>query len=347
MNILVTGGLGFMGSNLVRHLFEHYPDYHIWNLDLITYAGNPENLRDIEEQEARLPEAQKRYHFVRGDICDERLLSYLFSERHFDAVIHLAAESHVDRSITDTRHFIRTNIQGTHALLDAIKKYPVKRFIHISTDEVYGDRTDHGAAREDTAFQPSNPYSASKAAGDLLVQSYIRTHGIPAIIVRPSNNFGPRQYPEKFIPLAISNLLQNEKIPIHGTGNYTRSWLFVDDFCRGVTILLRQGTLGEAYNIGGVPKTNTEIARFIASHLKKNPDDVFEYVKDRPGQDKSYLLNWEKIRTTHNWEQQYRFEDALARTVEWYVAHRKWWEQVRETPGFQAYYKEQREGKWF
>src|SRR3989338_1377172 len=213
MKILVTGGLGFMGSNLIRHLYTSYPEHSIWNLDVITYAGNPDNLKDVEDLERDLPEHKKRYHFVRGDICDERLLDYLLGEHSFDAIIHLAAETHVDRSIHDTRHFIRTNVGGTHALLDAIRSRPVNRFVHISTDEVYGDRTNEGHAHENSAFMPSNPYSASKAAGDLLVQSYIRTYNIPAIIVRAANNYGPRQHPEKLIPIAISNLLEGKKMP--------------------------------------------------------------------------------------------------------------------------------------
>lgn len=347
MNILVTGGLGFMGSNLIRHLYRHYPDYRIWNLDLITYAGNPDNLRDIEEKESEIPFSKKRYHFIRGDICDERLLSYLFKEHRFDAVIHLAAESHVDRSFADTRHFIHTNIRGTHALLDTLRAYPVKRFVHISTDEIYGDRGTRDAADETSQFQPTNPYSASKAAGDLLVQSYIHTYQIPAIIFRPSNNFGPRQYPEKLIPLAITNLLLGNKIPLHGTGDYTRSWLFVEDFCRAVCLFLHEGNVGEAYNVGGAPKTNNEVVRLIATMLEKNPEESIEYVKDRASQDKKYLLNVEKVRRLHNWRNEHIFEDALAYTVQWYVKNRAWWEKVRATPGFQSYYQEQREALWF
>lgn len=347
MNILITGGLGFMGSNLIHYLYRHYPDYRIWNLDLITYAGNPENLRDIEEKESELPFSKKRYHFIRGDVCDERLLSYLFKEHGFDAVVHLAAESHVDRSIADTRHFIRTNIRGTHALLDTLRAFPVKRFVHISTDEVYGDRSTRGAADETTQFQPSNPYSASKAAGDLLVQSYIHTYNIPAIIFRPSNNFGPRQYPEKLIPLTITNLILGIKVPLHGSGEYTRSWLFVGDFCRAVCLFLHDGTIGETYNVGGTPKTNNEIARFIATMLKKDPKESIEHVKDRASQDKSYLLNWNKVQELHGFHHTYMFEDALARTVDWYVTNRAWWEKVRASPGFQSYYKEQREALWF
>ncbi len=347
MKILITGGLGFMGSNLIRHLLTKYANYTIWNLDVITYAGNPDNLKDIEERERDLPVHKKRYHFVRGDICDERLLEYLLGEQAFNAVIHLAAETHVDRSIHDTRHFIRTNVGGTHALLDAIRKYPVARFVHISTDEVYGDRADSGHAHEGTTFAPSNPYSASKAAGDLLVQSYVRTYGVPATIVRPSNNFGPYQYPEKLIPLSVSNVLEGKKIPLHGTGEYTRSWLFVGDFCRAVDTLLHGDHNGESYNVSGYQKTNLEIARLIAQRLKKNPDDVIEFVPDRPGQDKSYLLVCDKLKNHHNWVHAHKFEDAMAHTIDWYVSNKPWWQKVRNTPGFQDYYKEQIEGRWF
>ncbi len=328
-----------MGSNLVRHLFSNYPSYNLWNLDAITYAGNPDNLKDLEGSE--------RYHFVRGDICDERLLDHLLSENNFDAIIHLAAETHVDRSIHDTRHFIRTNIQGTHALLDAVRRHPVKKFIHISTDEVYGDRVEGGHADEKTAFSPSNPYSASKAAGDLLVHSYIRTYQIPAIIVRPSNNFGPYQYPEKLIPLSVSNVLEGKKIPLHGTGEYTRSWLFVGDFCRAVDTLLHGGHIGEQYNIAGHPRTNLEIAKIIAHRLNKDPEHVIEFVTDRPGQDKSYLVSGEKLKTRHDWTHEHAFENAIAHTIDWYVSNKPWWQKVRATPGFKDYYKEQIEGRWF
>jgi dTDP-glucose 4,6-dehydratase len=347
MNILLTGGLGFMGSNLIRYLYDHYPDYRIWNFDLITYAGNPDNLRDIEEKESELPFSKRRYYFIRGDVCDERLLSYLFKEYHFDAVIHLAAESHVDRSITDTRHFIHTNIRGTHALLDTLRAYPVKRFVHISTDEVYGDRSTHGAADESTQFHPTNPYSASKAAADLIVQSYIHTYQIPAIIFRPSNNFGPRQYPEKLIPLTITNLLLGQKVPLHGTGDYTRSWLFVEDFCRAVCLFLHEGHIGESYNIGGAPKTNNEIVHAIATILGKHPEESIEHVKDRASQDKMYLLNWEKAQRLHQFRHEHMFENALAHTVQWYVKNCVWWEKVRATPEFQSYYQEQRKALWF
>jgi len=336
-----------MGSNLVRYLYKNYPDYSIWNLDLITYAGNPENLADIETKERNKTSVNQRYHFIRGDICDELLLEYLFEKNSFDAVIHLAAETHVDRSITDARNFVRTNVKGVQALFDVMRLHPVPRIIHISTDEVYGDRLGLDPADELAAFRPSNPYSASKAAGDLLVQSYIRTYHMPAIIVRAANNYGPRQHPEKLIPIAISNLLEGKKMPIHGKGDSIRSWLFVSDFASAIDTLLHKGVLGEWYNVGGIEKTIGEVAERIATLLGRDPKKSIEYVSARPGADMRYALSWEKIRTNHQWQPKYTFEKALADTVDWYVANKEWWKRVRATQSFQASYERQATGKWF
>ncbi|PWB56957.1 MAG: dTDP-glucose 4,6-dehydratase [Candidatus Methanoperedenaceae archaeon] len=317
MNILITGGLGFIGSNFIRYILGKYPDYHIINLDLQTYAGNPDNLKDIEKS--------SNYKFVRGDICNKAVVDKLI--QNIDMVVHFAAESHVDRSIDDASAFVRTNVLGTFVLLDCALKHNIKRFIHISTDEVYGSII-KGSFKETDILTPSSPYSSSKAGSDLLAQSYFITHGLPVIITRCTNNFGPYQYPEKLIPLFITNLIENKRVPVYGTGKNVRDWIYVEDHCKAVDFVLHKGNVGEIYNIGGgAEKTNLEITKSILETLGKDHTMV-EYVKDRPGHDLRYSLDCTRLRKL-GWAPQHGFEDALHDTIRWYVENRWWWEKLK------------------
>jgi len=317
LNILVTGGLGFIGSNFIKHILEKYEDYSIVNLDKQTYAGNPDNLKDIEKT--------PNYSFVRGDICDPAVVDKVM--RNADSVVHFAAESHVDRSIEDASAFVITNVVGTFTLLESARKFDIKRFIHISTDEVYGSR-ERGSFREKDRLTPSSPYSSSKAGSDLLAQSYFITHKLPVIITRCTNNFGPYQYPEKLIPLFITNLLENKKVPIYGTGKNVRDWIYVLDHCKAVDFVLHNGTPGEIYNIAGAAeRSNIEITKKIMEFLGAD-GSMIDYVKDRPGHDFRYSLNCTKLHKL-GWEPEYGFNDALETTVRWYVANRWWWERLK------------------
>jgi dTDP-glucose 4,6-dehydratase len=317
MNILVTGGCGFIGSNFIRHMLNRYPDYNIINLDALTYAGNPDNLRDIEKN--------NKYSFIKGEICDSAVVDKVMKE--VDTVVHFAAESHVDRSIDDASTFVRTNVLGTFVLLDSALKYNIKRFVHISTDEVYGSRV-KGSFKEIDILTPSSPYSSSKAGSDLLAQSYYITHKLPVIITRCTNNYGPYQYPEKLIPLFITNLLQNHKVPLYGTGKNVRDWIFVLDHCNAVDFVLHRGDSGEIYNIGGgAEKTNIEITKIILEILGKD-ESMIEYVKDRPGHDLRYSLDCSKIRNL-GWKPEYSFNEALNDTVRWYVKNKWWWMKLK------------------
>jgi len=317
LKLLVTGGLGFIGSNFIRHMLGKYPDYHIINLDLQTYAGNPDNLKDIEKS--------SNYTFIRGDICNKAEVDKVI--QNVDTVVHFAAESHVDRSIEDASAFVRTNVLGTFVLLDCALKHNIKRFIHISTDEVYGSIS-KGSFKETDILTPSSPYSSSKAGSDLLAQSYFITHGLPVIITRCTNNFGPYQYPEKLIPLFITNLIENKKVPVYGTGKNVRDWIYVEDHCKAVDFVLHKGNVGEIYNIGGgAEKTNLEITKSILEILGKDHTMV-EYVKDRLGHDLRYSLDCTRLRKL-GWAPQHGFEDALLDTVRWYVENRWWWEKLK------------------
>ena len=294
-----------------------YPDYHIINLDLQTYAGNPDNLKDIEKS--------SNYTFIKGDICDKAMVDKVI--QNVDTIVHFAAESHVDRSIDDASAFVRTNVLGTFVLLDCALKHNIKRFIHISTDEVYGSIS-KGSFKETDILTPSSPYSSSKAGSDLLAHSYYITHGLPVIITRCTNNFGPYQYPEKLIPLFITNLIENKKVPVYGTGKNVRDWIYVEDHCKAVDFVLHKGNVGEIYNIGGgAEKTNLEITKSILEILGKDHTMV-EYVKDRPGHDLRYSLDCTRLRKL-GWAPQYGFEDALHDTVRWYVENRWWWEKLK------------------
>jgi dTDP-glucose 4,6-dehydratase len=319
MRILVTGGLGFIGSNFIRQMLEEHPGDSIVNLDKITYAGNPENLKDIA--------GDPRYVFVRGDICDPELVGSVFREHPIDAVVHFSAESHVDRSIEDASVFVRTNVLGTHVLLEAALSHGVKRFIHISTDEVYGSIRS-GSFRETDNLNPSSPYSASKAASDLLARSYHITHGLGVIVTRCTNNFGPYQYPEKLIPLFATNLIEGKKVPVYGTGKNVRDWIHVADHCRAVDFVLRHGEPGEVYNIGGDnEKSNLEITEGILRAVGKD-ESMIEYVRDRPGHDWRYSLDSSKLRAM-GWKPEFDFETALRATVQWYTENEWWWRPLK------------------
>ncbi|MBI3305371.1 dTDP-glucose 4,6-dehydratase [Candidatus Parcubacteria bacterium] len=343
--VLITGGSGFIGSNFVRYAYHAHPDWRIVNLDLLTYAGNPENLRDIEAFEDDKPAAQRRYTFVRGDVCGVALLYELFGQHHFDLVVHFAAESHVDRAIFSDVDFVRTNIEGTRALIEATRKNGGTRFVYISTDEVYGSIPD-GYATEDTPFRPSNPYAASKAGADLLVQSYMKTHSLPAVIVRGSNNYGPYQYPEKLIPIAITNLIEDKKIPVHGTGEQSRSWLHVDDFCRAVDIAVHAALDYGIYNVAGEERTNLEVLELLARHLGKNLRDHREHINDRPGGDFRYASDASRIEQELGWSRRYAFEEGIQQVVRWYTDNQPWWQPIRLKKGFVEHYERQSNGQW-
>lgn len=320
MTMLVTGGAGFIGSNFIRHMLTEHPDTRIVNLDALTYAGNLENLRDVADN--------PNYTFVRGDICDPDTVAAVFRDHPIDTIVHFAAESHVDRSISDGAAFVRTNVLGTFTLLDCARKHGVRRFIHISTDEVYGSTREGSFAEIDT-LNPSSPYSSSKAASDLLARSFFITHGLPVIVTRCTNNYGPYQFPEKLIPFFTTNLLQGKKVPVYGTGRNIRDWLYVIDHCRAIDFILQHGEPGEIYNIGGgAERTNLDITRKILELLGKD-ESMIEYVPDRKGHDFRYSLDFGKLRKL-GWKPAYRFDDALEATVEWYVENDWWWRPLKE-----------------
>lgn len=317
LNLLITGGYGFIGSNFIRYMLEKYPNCNIFNLDKLTYAGNPDNLKDIENR--------PNYSFIRGDICDPAVVDKVM--QNVDYVVHFAAESHVDRSIEDGSVFVRTNVFGTYTLLESAMKHGIMKFIHVSTDEVYGS-IEEGSFKETDRLTPSSPYSSSKAGSDLIAQSYYITYKLPVIITRCTNNFGPYQYPEKLIPLFITNLLENQNVPVYGTGKNVRDWIYILDHCKAIDFVLHNGSIGEIYNIGGgVEKTNIGITRKILAMLVKD-ESMVDYVKDRPGHDLRYSLDCSKLREL-GWKPEYDFDEALAQTVEWYVENRWWWEKLK------------------
>ena len=328
MKILVTGGAGFIGSNYVRHVLTAHRGDSVVNLDKLTYAGNLENLRDVE--------ADPRYAFVRGDICDGAVVRAAM--RGVDAVVHFAAETHVDRSNLGADDFLRTNVTGTFTLLEAARELKIGRFLAVSTDEVYGSIAE-GAAREGDGLNPSNPYSASKAGADLLVRAYWTTHRLPVLITRSSNNFGPYQYPEKVIPLFVTNALEGKPLPLYGDGKNVRDWLYVLDNCAAIDLVLRQGRVGEIYNIGGSTEVeNVTLTRRILSLLGR-PESLITPVADRPGHDRRYALDSGKVKTL-GWAPASSFEGALAATVEWYRTHEAWWKPIK-SGAFRQYYQTQ------
>ena len=330
MRLLVTGGAGFIGSNFVHHILKKYPACRIVNLDKLTYAGNLENLADIE--------GDSRHKFIHGDICDADCVRAAISEG-VDAVVNFAAESHVDRSILDSREFVRTNIEGTRNLLDISRVNKIGRYIQISTDEVYGSLGDAGAFTENTPIAPNSPYSASKASADLLVRSYCHTHGFPAIITRCSNNYGPYQFPEKLIPLLITNAMADIPLPIYGDGMNVRDWIHVHDHCAAIDAVLHHGKTGEVYNVGGHEELpNIEVARRILAAIGKD-ESLLTYVKDRPGHDRRYAIDSTKLENELGWKPCITFDGGLSETIAWYRGNASWVKHVR-SGAYLKYYDE-------
>jgi len=324
--LLVTGGAGFIGSNFVRYMLSRYPYYRIIVLDKLTYAGNLANLADVADN--------PNYRFVRGDIADQRLVDNLVAE--VDAILNFAAETHVDRSIMDAGSFIQTDVYGTFVLLEAARKHRIERFLQVSTDEVYGD-IPTGSSLEDDPMRPRSPYSASKAGGEMMAKAYHVTYGLPVLITRGSNNYGPYQYPEKLIPVLITNAIDDQELPIYGDGRQVRDWLYVMDHCTGIDVVLHHGEVGEAYNIGGGnERINLEIAHQVLELLGK-PRSLLRFVQDRPGHDRRYSLDTTKIRRL-GWEPARDFEEGLAETVRWYVENQAWWRPLKSGE-YWEYYK--------
>jgi dTDP-glucose 4,6-dehydratase len=330
VKILVTGGAGFIGSNFIRHLLGTRRDVSILNFDKLTYAGNPESLSDLAPD--------PRYDFVRGDISDSAAVGDVF-KRGFDAVVNFAAETHVDRSIEDASPFVLTNVLGTQCLLEAARARKLPRFVHISTDEVYGSAPAGGSFTEETILDPRSPYAASKASADHFVTAYANTYGVSAITLRCTNNYGPFQFPEKLIPLIIANAQEDKTLPIYGDGMQERDWLFVEDYCRAITLALEKGKTGEIYNVSaGTPQPNLKIVKTILQHLGK-PATLMQYVRDRPGHDRRYALDSSKIRRELGWQPQVPFEDGLRRTIDWYRSNPSWLEHARSGEYRNYYYR--------
>lgn len=333
MKVLITGGAGFIGSNFIHYWLENHPDDDVVNFDKLTYAGNLENLKDIA--------TNPHYSFVQADICDTEAVEKVMNG--VDLVVHFAAESHVDRSIHDPSVFVKTNVEGTNVLLNSALKNNVKHFHHISTDEVFGALSLETEEKfnEKTPYNPRSPYSASKAGSDHLVRAYHTTYGLPITITNCSNNYGPYQFPEKLIPLAITNVIEGKKIPIYGDGLYVRDWLHVEDHCRAIDLVIGKGKVGETYVVGGMTELvpNIEIAKKILSLLGK--DETFlEYVKDRPGHDRKYDVDWTKIKTELGWKPLHNFDEWMEKTVEWYKNNEDWWRHIKSGE-YQTYYKKQ------
>ncbi|TRZ45413.1 dTDP-glucose 4,6-dehydratase [Robertkochia solimangrovi] len=344
-SVLVTGGAGFIGSHVVRRFVKEYPDYQIFNLDALTYAGNLENLRDIE--------GAPNYTFVKGDITDAIFIDELFTKYRFEGVVHLAAESHVDRSITDPLAFAKTNILGTMILLNAFKNswegnWEGKRFYHVSTDEVYGSLGEDGLFTETTAYDPNSPYSASKASSDHFVRAYGETYGLPYVLTNCSNNYGPNHFPEKLIPLFINNIINHKPLPVYGDGNYTRDWLYVIDHARAIDLVFHNGVNAETYNIGGFNEwKNIDLVKLLCAIMDKKLDreagsseQLITYVKDRPGHDLRYAIDATKINKELGWEPSVTFEEGLDATVDWFLNNKSWLEHVT-SGSYREYYDKQ------
>ena len=330
MTLLVTGGAGFIGSNFVLYMLRKYPDSRIVNLDKLTYAGNLENLRELE--------GDPRHIFLQGDICDSELVAQLLVRYSIDVIINFAAESHVDRSILEATAFMRANVEGTGVLLEAAKRHQLKKFIQISTDEVYGSLGSQGRFTESTPLHPNSPYAASKASADLLALAYRHTFGLPVVVTRCSNNYGPFQFPEKLIPLMIINAMSNKPLPVYGDGGNVRDWLHVDDHCAAIDLVLHQGEEGEIYNIGGNTELkNIDVVRLIVKHLGK-PESLITLVKDRPGHDRRYAMDASKIERDLGWRPRRTFDEGIVETIEWYRKHDGWWKRIISGE-YQQYYK--------
>ncbi len=333
MNLLITGGAGFIGSHVVRLFVNTYPGYNIYNLDALTYAGNLKNLRDIEEKE--------NYSFIKGDIADEAFINELFSKHVFDGVIHLAAESHVDRSISDPLAFVKTNVFGTVNLLNACKfswknNFKGKKFYHISTDEVYGSLGEEGFFTENSPYDPRSPYSASKASSDHFVRAYGETFGLPVIISNCSNNYGEHHFPEKLIPLFINNIICNKPLPVYGDGNYTRDWLYVKDHARAIDLIFHKGKIGETYNIGGFNEwKNIDLVKLLCNLMdeklnreKGASERLITFIKDRPGHDKRYAIDASKVNKELGWMPSVTFSEGLSKTIDWYLENKQWLDNI-------------------
>lgn len=320
-NILITGGAGFIGSNFVHYMLEQYVDYQIVNLDLLTYAGNLDNLKDVENNE--------RYTFVRGDIGNYELVNHLVKTYKIDIIVNFAAESHVDRSITDPGVFVKTNVLGTQNLLDVAKANNIEKYLQVSTDEVYGSLGETGYFTETTPLAPNSPYSASKAGADMLVLAYAETFGMNVNITRCSNNYGPYHFPEKLIPLMVTNALEGKELPIYGNGKNVRDWLHVKDHCAAIDLVIHKGKSGEVYNVGGHnERTNNEIVHLIVDYLNVSKD-IIKYVDDRLGHDLRYAIDPTKLERELGWKPQYTFDTGIVETIEWYLANREWWGKIK------------------
>ena len=321
MNILVTGGAGFIGSNFIHYMLEKHPDDNLINLDLLTYAGNIHNLDDVKDN--------PHYHFVKGNIVNRELVTHLVHEFNIDHIVNFAAESHVDRSILHPEVFVETNVQGTLALLDVAKREGVEKFLQVSTDEVYGTLGATGYFTEKSPLQPNSPYSASKASADMMVRAYYETYGLNVSITRCSNNYGPYQFPEKLIPLMTSNGMEGKDLPIYGNGKNIRDWLYVSDHCQAIDLVLRDGKPGEIYNVGGHnERTNNEIVHLIVDNLGISEDHI-KYVKDRLGHDKRYAIDPTKIETELGWKPEYTFDTGIVKTIDWYKNNEDWWQPLK------------------
>lgn len=333
MKLLVTGGAGFIGSNFIHYWLAHHPEDHIVNLDSLTYAGNLENLSSISDH--------PNYTFVKGDIGDRSLVTKIMEG--IDTVVHFAAESHVDRSIMDAAPFIKTNVEGTFVLLEAAVAHKISRFHHISTDEVFGSLPLNSALEftEETPYDPRSPYSASKAGSDHLVRAYHETFDLPITISNCSNNFGPYHFPEKLIPLAITNLLEGKPVPVYGDGLYVRDWLYVEDHCTAIDRILTDGAIGQTYLVGGLTEdiANIDVIKKILAHMG-HPEDNIEYVTDRPGHDRRYAVDWGKINRELDWKPAHSFDQALEKTIQWYRDNEQWWKDVK-SGAYQEYYQKQ------
>ncbi len=330
MKILVTGGAGFIGSNFIHYLLDRHPDYDVVNLDKLTYAGNLENLQSVS--------GNSHYSFIKGDIADADLVRGIM-DRGMDAIINFAAESHVDRSILEPASFIRTNVLGTQVLLDVARERHLPRFVQISTDEVYGSLGPTGRFTEDTCLCPNSPYSASKASADMIALAYHRTFDLPVLVTRTSNNYGPYQFPEKLLPLVITNLMEDRQVPLYGDGMNVRDWIFVKDNAEAIDLVLHKGKEGEVYNIGaGCESTNLSLIQGVLDVMKK-PDSLITYVKDRPGHDRRYAIDPSKIRNILGWSPRTMLQDGLRKTIDWYTKNTDWWKRIKSGEYLKYYEK--------